>query len=111
MAEWHLFCDEHVHPVLVHLLKDAGFDVETVEDDVRKGIDDEEIASYVERSNRILVTNDTDFLRSVPETGVIYYPEHDENPKKILRALESLRRYVEPEEIRGNVIYVPGNWV
>lgn len=68
MEKTALLCDEHVDTVLVSLLRNSGYDVETVEEDLGKGLNDERIETYLGSTGRVLVTNDRD-LKTPPLRG------------------------------------------
>jgi len=106
-----LLCDEHVDTVLVSILRNSGYDVETVEEDLGKGLGDEGIKTYLKSTGRVLVTNDRDFLKSPPSTGLLFYHDQDEDSRTLFRAIESVNRHIDPDEITGKVFFIPDGWV
>jgi hypothetical protein len=56
------YADEHVHSALTQALRLRGMDVVTVQDRNREGTSDEELLREALRDERIMLTNDADFL-------------------------------------------------
>jgi len=56
------YADEHVQFAIVQALRARGMDVVTVQDRGREGTDDAELLADALRDQRVMLTNDTDFL-------------------------------------------------
>lgn len=72
-----ILADENVECRVVHRLDHYGHDVENVDfvGSLGKGTDDGEIAQYSVETNRLILTNDDDFLREFDEpaySGVLF---------------------------------------
>ncbi len=57
-----VYADEHVIAPLVEALRKRGMDVVTVQERGREGADDTELLAEALHEQRIMLTNDQDFL-------------------------------------------------
>lgn len=111
-----LLCDEHVGNPLVGKLE-TSFHVErTIEvDSLGPGSLDEDVWRYAVYAGLAVFTNDADFVdgTAVPDDGlhpgVIRYVGTDWTA--IYRATCEIDRHCSMDQLRGNTLYVPGNWV
>ena len=105
MTGYRVLCDENVDPQTVRYLERDGHDAEHVGDTVGLGTDDRIIAEYAVVFDRVLLTDDADFidaerypdirvllftnnrvgayeLASMVERLTSYYPEQDDLPRE-----------------------------
>lgn len=75
---YRLLCDENVDPAAVPALSERGFDAIHVTDRPGPSSPDRAVADTAIAEDRLLVTNDDDFLDQsrFPEVHVLYYPEN-----------------------------------
>jgi hypothetical protein len=57
------YADEHVRSAIVQALRQRGMDVVTVQQRQGEGTEDADVLAEALRDSRVLLTNDTDFLR------------------------------------------------
>ncbi|RLE90227.1 MAG: hypothetical protein DRN04_15425 [Thermoprotei archaeon] len=94
-----ILADENVHYSLIRELKRLDVDVLPVVDTDFRGVADEELVEIANRTGRILLTRDSDFVRIALKrkirTGVIYIaiPVTKENYRRLARLIRNnLRR-------------------
>src|SRR6266496_3230093 len=79
---WGCLSDEHISCALVHALRLAGIDVATVQERGLLSADDSLIAQTARQEQRLVVTNDTDFLRMAADVQalrsapIVFWPRH-----------------------------------
>jgi len=95
------YADEHVHARIVQALRARGMDVVTVQDQGRERAKDRELLSEALANERVMLTNDADFLaiaaelskRQVALAPIFYWPQRGrrigEVPRSILREARS----------------------
>ena len=87
--------DEHVLSAIVRALRTRGMDVVTVQDLGGEGTDDPVLLADALRDERILLTNDQDFLalaaacaaRGEPFAPVFYWPQQRRGVGEVVRAV------------------------
>jgi hypothetical protein len=102
------YVDEHVHGAIIHGLRRRGVDVLTVQDDGYGNKDDPILLDRALAIGRVMVTQDTDFLREgrrrqmagEPFAGVAYGPQD----------LHAIRRYIDDLELIAKVDELP-DWM
>jgi predicted nuclease of predicted toxin-antitoxin system len=102
--------DEHMDPAIADALRGYGIDVTTtLEEGLRTRADDEQW-QFVLARRRVIVTDDTDFLRLAASTpnhpGVVFCRRKDHPLGDILRFLQLVHGVLEADEIRGRVEYL-----
>jgi predicted nuclease of predicted toxin-antitoxin system len=98
--------DVHVPLSITIELRLRGVDVVTAQEDSRAEFKDPELLSRATELGRVLVTQDTGFLREaarrqeqeVPFAGIIYIPQLDVTIGRCVQDLEICARGCEPEE-------------
>lgn len=83
------YADEHVRSAIVQALRQRGTDVVTVQQRQGEGTDDAEVLAEALRDSRIVLTNDTDFLklaaqfasRRVRFAPVFFWPQ--QGPRRV----------------------------
>ncbi|MFC4986886.1 DUF5615 family PIN-like protein [Saliphagus infecundisoli] len=81
-----LCCDENIKRSIYSLLEQEGYEVVRVQDELTLGDDDSEVIEYCRAEQRVLLTNDDDFLRSIPIRESSFW-----TTKRHLHATSSLR--------------------
>jgi len=96
-----LLADENIPWLLVRLLRSKGLDVLWIPETSYRGISDDEVVNLANSTKRILLTRDSDYLRSRlrkrVEHGILYVgePIRKDNvwriTENIMKALEAMR--------------------
>lgn len=110
-----LLADENVDHRVVHRLEHYGHDIEHVDfvAELGKGSADEKIAEYCRTTNRLLVTNDDDFLTDFDEEdhqGLLFIGDETLSAEQIADILHTIATTVDQETIQ-NVFYVSSAWL
>jgi Domain of unknown function (DUF5615) len=109
-----LSMDVHVHRALTDGLRSRGVDVLMAQEDGATEWEDPDLLERATAVNRVLFTNDQDFLRIVavrqqlsqPFTGVIYAPQTSPLGP-VLRDLELCALACDPEDFADGLTYLP----
>ena len=79
MAEIRFYTDEHVSKAVIRGLRQRGVDVLTVPEADMMGATDEDHLVFALSSNRVIFTQDANFLRlaaqGLPHAGIVYTPK------------------------------------
>jgi predicted nuclease of predicted toxin-antitoxin system len=92
------YADMHVKSAIVKGLRRRGMDVVTVQERGRMKADDEDLLAEADSEGRLMITNDTDFLRihsqwmttGKSHSGIVYWHQ---NALAIGEAIHRLVRY------------------
>lgn len=109
-----LLADEHVPPAFVSALRGEGHDVAVVGDDVEYGTADTAIVEYARETDRVVLSEDTDFRSVDPEMAVGSQPgilacDTSAPPGKVAAAVRRIDAL--SDDLDGAVLHVPGGWV
>lgn len=112
---YRLLADENVDYWVVHRLEHYGHDVEHVDraPELGKGSSDEEIAAYSIADDRLILTNDDDFLRefcSDDYCGLLFIEDETLSSATIADIVHAISEHVGQDEIE-DVFYVSTNWL
>lgn len=103
------FLDEHVPTAIAKGLHKRGIDVLTISETSLLGTDDRELLAFVREEQRVIVTQDRDFMRlaarEAPHPGVVYAPQ-DRSIGEMVRMLDLLYQVSDAEEMEGRVEYI-----
>jgi predicted nuclease of predicted toxin-antitoxin system len=103
-------CDEHVPRSVQEGLQAKGIDARRVETEKLKGISDIELLSFCLKNNRVLLTNDADFVvlaKRERHLGIIFITDQRAPVGEIIRAVLYLCYAVENSGFRNSLFYVP----
>jgi predicted nuclease of predicted toxin-antitoxin system len=107
-AQFHL--DENVDPDIAEALRDQGIDVTTTNEMKLRGARDETQFDYAQRTRRVLITHDTDFLRIASKTfehsGIVFVKFGSYTIGKIVLDCISLYHQFMAEDMRNRVEYL-----
>lgn len=110
MSKIRFYLDEQVDYAVARGLRVRGIDVLTTPDAHNRGLGDEGQLSYARSENRVLVTQDEDFLiyarQSIDHTGIVYYKTQTRSVKQVIRALLALYDETSAEEMIGLVKFL-----
>jgi predicted nuclease of predicted toxin-antitoxin system len=102
-----LHLDENVDHAVAHGLRLRGIDVTTSTDADLVGATDDEQLSYALRENRVIFTQDQDFLRhhqaGTEHAGIVYSRQGARSIGEIVRFLQFMNDCLEPADMRGKV--------
>jgi predicted nuclease of predicted toxin-antitoxin system len=102
--------DEHVARAIADGLRRRGIDVTSTADANLLGADDGEQVAFAVAQNRVIFTEDEDFLvwaaAGNPHTGVVYCHQNTRSIRQIVRALELIWEVCEPDELANRVEFI-----
>lgn len=104
-----LYTDEHVSKAVVRGLRERGVDVLTVAEAGMLGVSDEEHLAFARREERVLFTQDDDFLRlhaSGAEHAGIAYVRQQTAIGEVIRGLMLVFEVLEPGEMEGQLEFL-----
>jgi predicted nuclease of predicted toxin-antitoxin system len=109
-----LLADEHVPPAIVSALRGEGHNIAVVGDDIELGSEDTVLLEYARDTDRIILSEDTDFRGANPELTVEQHPgilacDTTASPGEIAAATRRIETFA--DDLTGTVLYVPGNWL
>lgn len=110
-----VLADENVDHRVVHRLRHNGHDVKHVEfvNTLGKGTNDESIARYSHSSNRLLLTNDDDFLTDFNEeaySGLPFLEDETLSAEQVADIVHAIAEIVNQETVQG-IFYVSREWI
>lgn len=102
--------DENVSNAIAESLRRRGIDVTTTPSAGLIGFSDEEQIAFALEQDRVIFTQDTDFLRlnqeGVTHNGIVYCQQNSRSIGEIVRGLILIWEYVEPFEMHGRVEFI-----
>ena len=108
MIRFHL--DEHVDHAIAHALRGRGVDVTTTTDAALLGATDEEHLDLAKSENRVVFTNDADFLALATQrqdhSGIGYCAVASRSVGYVVRYLCLMNDCLESDELKGKIEYV-----
>lgn len=105
--------DENVEHEVGHRLENYGHDVVYVDTELGKGVEDDSIAAYSLRTDRVLVTYDDDFVLDIDEESyhaVLYVGDAALAPESVADAVHEVTGHVTQDELTG-LVYVGEEWL
>lgn len=109
-----LLADEHVPPAFVSALRGEGHDVAVVGDEIALGAPDSKLLEYARGTDRVILSEDTDFYGADDELVVESHPgvlacDMAASPGVVATAIRRIETLVETTE--DTVLFIPGGWV
>ncbi|MBC7855575.1 MAG: DUF5615 family PIN-like protein [Pirellulaceae bacterium] len=108
MLRFHL--DEHIAHAVAHGLRQRQIDVTTTTDAGLLSAPDEDHLDFALRENRVVFTNDSDFLRLVADgrhhAGMVYCPPEASSIGDVVRYLASMHDCLSPDDVAGKIEYL-----
>ena len=109
MGRIRFYTDERVARVVVRGLRQRGMDVLTVPEARMLGASDEDHLAKAQEENRVVFTQDDDFLRlaeaGADHTGIVYASQ-DTSIGQIISGLMLIYQVLEAEEMIGHIEYL-----
>lgn len=103
------YADEHVSKAVIRGLRERGMDVLTVSDAGLLSASDEAHLQFAHSEGRVLVTQDSDFLRfhalGFPHAGIVHVL-HQSSIGDTIRGLMLIYQVLEAEGLRSHVEYL-----
>ncbi|AFY48398.1 Protein of unknown function DUF82 [Nostoc sp. PCC 7524] len=110
MAKIKFHLDENITLAIANGLRRRGIDVTTTPEKGMIGISDEQQLEFAISENRVIFTQDTDFLRlhyaGCSHRGIIYCPQTSKSIGKILQGLILIWEVIDSEEIQNHLEYL-----
>lgn len=109
-----LLADEHIPPAIISALRGEGHDVAVVGENVALGSEDSVLLEYAHATDRLILSEDTDFRGGDPDLTGEYVPgilacDTAAPPGEIAAAIRRIERLT--DDLTETVLYVPGNWL
>jgi predicted nuclease of predicted toxin-antitoxin system len=102
--------DEHIDPAIASGLRLRGIDVTTTVDANLLSAPDEQHVEFALREDRVIFTNDADFLRldaaAIDHPGIAFCARGTRTIGYIIRRLCLMHDCLESDEMRGRVEYL-----
>lgn len=109
MTDIRFYLDGHIAHAVVAGLGRRGVDVITTDEAGMRGASDEEQLAYATQQQRVMVTNDDDFLRlharGVQHTGIVFVPGQA-SIGAIIRGLALIHLVLDTDEMRNHVEFL-----
>lgn len=112
---YRLLLDENVEHEVLHRLRNYGHDVEHTEflPELGKGTADHPIAQYSQKTDRVIVTYDDDFVLTVSEDkyeAVLYVADAELSVKEVADIVHTVSQHYPQSELDG-LEYVGREWL
>lgn len=102
--------DEHVAGVIAAALRRRGVDVTTTADAGLLDSPDADHLAFALRENRVIVTQDSDFLRlhaaGARHAGIVYAAQGSRSTGEVIRFLALMHDCFTADEMRGRIEYL-----
>lgn len=102
--------DEHVADAIAKGLRQRGIDVTTTAEAGLLDAEDAQHVNFALAANRVIVTQDADFLRlhaeEISHPGIVYYSQGSRSIGEVVRFLALMHECLKDDEMRGRVEYV-----
>lgn len=102
--------DEHVAQAVADGLRRRTVDVATTGDANLLGAEDDDQIAYALSENRVIFTQDEDFLVSAAagaaHAGIVYCHQNTRSIGQMVRAIELIWEFYEPDEMRNRVEFI-----
>lgn len=99
--------DEHIKKAISDAVKKQGVDIHTVEDEKIKGEEDKDVLQLARDKNRVILTNDSDFLDVEEHPGILYITSQYASIGNIVREVVRHVDQYEADEFCNAVFYIP----
>lgn len=103
-------CDEHIKASVSDGLRARGISVYRLEDEHLKGISDPELLDHCIRNNRVLLTNDDDFLalaENKKHPGIIFITSQFSSVGEIIRVVITLADTIPESGFQNAAFFIP----
>ncbi|MDY6775911.1 MAG: DUF5615 family PIN-like protein [Halobacteria archaeon] len=109
-----LLADEHIPPAFVSALRGEGHDVAVVGEDVNLGADDSVVLRFASETDRVILSEDTDFQGADPQLDTGSHPgvlacDTSAAPGEVAAAVRRIDSVT--DDLTQTLLFVPGNWL
>ena len=105
-----LLCDEHIPYQVIQGLRRRGLDIITVQELNLTSAEDEKIIYKAQEEERVIYTQDTDFLRlhksGYKHYGIIYHHPQAYSIGEIIRNIMLICQMTSAQEIKGQIKFL-----
>jgi len=110
-SDLRIFADENVETATIRYLRKLGHDVERVVDELGTGASDAEVAAYSAREDRLVLTQDDDFVSELADeaAGVLFQVDETMSTKQVGDAVHAVARQADAGEL--DLVYVTTTWL
>ncbi len=109
-VEIRFYLDENVENQIAKGLRTLQIDALTTAEANHIGWKDEEHLAFALAEQRVIVTQDSDFLKlhahGHPHAGIAYYKPQTRTPKQILRGLLLIYEILQPRDMKNHIEYL-----
>ncbi|NJP09663.1 MAG: DUF5615 family PIN-like protein [Leptolyngbyaceae cyanobacterium RU_5_1] len=102
--------DENASNAIAEGLRRRGIDVTTTPEEALLGADDEEQLAFALAQQRVIFTQDDDFLRlhqaGVVHAGIAYCHQGSRSIGEMIKTLTLIWEWIDPEDMRGQVEFI-----
>jgi len=111
---YRVLADENVERATVNYLRKLGHNIERLDDisELGLGADDDSIVRYANMHDRLILTQDDDFLTELNVTdtaGVLFQKNQTLSTREVGDIVHELSRYIDQSEI--TLEYISRNWL
>lgn len=109
MTSLSFLADEHVKRVYVTELRSNGYDVAVVDGDYAAGTPDADLLAESHSTNRILLSNDSDFAvldAEYDHAGIILYDDQTMSVTDFIQGINTIERHVPTDEIQNEIFWL-----
>ena len=109
-TELRFYIDENVKTEIALGLRTRQIDVITTPEAGTMGFTDEEHLAYARSTNRVIITQDSDFIilanKGESHAGIVYYKAQARSTKQILRGLFRLCEQLSAEDMHNRLEFL-----
>ena len=110
MAKIKFHLDENISLAIANGLRRRAIDISTTPEQGMIGQSDEQQLEFGLSQDRVIFTQDTDFLRlhraGYPHAGIVYCPQKSKSIGEILQGLILIWEVLDSEEIKNHLEYL-----
>lgn len=111
---YRILADENIEAATLHYLRKLNHDVEWIGDvdELGLGVEDSSIVTYAQETNRVLLTQDDDFLTGfdVEETaGILFQKDQTLSAREVGDIVHELSQYIDQSDV--TLEYISRNWI
>ena len=103
------YCDEHIHPAISTAMRNRGADILTAQDVPMLGVVDDSHLQFAASQGRVIITQDTDFLR-LHKTGIshagILFAHQSKTMSEIIHSLIRIYQMKTEEAMNNQIEYL-----
>ncbi len=104
--------DEHIPQEIITGLNARGIEAYGAYHESLSGKSDLDVFQHAQQTNRILLTNDTDFFSLIEDrhhSGIFYLTTQRASTGRVIRNILRLVDTSEPKDFTNNIFYIPRN--